>query len=242
MWDIGTLLCPSEPPGRTALLAQDDELQSIAEFIADHDLTLAGDDGRLRYGMSTLGWWSGVGCELCYIETRTVAEHSLQQCQRSKYSTRARAILSWLESMDIPVTTCGGPVSCSICTILEYPGSTKPLVCEWAAIMKRVIAALCAYDSQFLGRYLLTLIPEGKLCDEPMVRKWMQRQLEYKVTSFPRRAEPVRYPGILNAYEKLVRAFYYRENVKHGAAVPEVNFPSYPPKRLDDGGDYEGYW
>jgi hypothetical protein len=116
----------------------------------------------------------------------------MEECDRWHGCDKARSILRWLRSLDIPRFS-RGLGSCSMCTHTRFwcgeiclspaigdAGSKQEKAalmkeldskpgpdghCERKPAMKRVIAVLCAYDDQFLGKLLAKLASEKDSVD-----------------------------------------------------------------------------
>lgn len=140
---------------------------------------------RLDNAYATLKWWGTVGCEFCFVMNGNAQPgHTMEKCDRWHGCDKARSILKWLESLNIP-KFLENPGSCSMCTHTWFPcgdiclsqsiydaGSKQEKArlakelqsqpsfdghCERKPIMRRVIAALCSYDDQFLANILAKL-------------------------------------------------------------------------------------
>ncbi|KID81471.1 hypothetical protein MGU_11164 [Metarhizium guizhouense ARSEF 977] len=139
-------------------------------------------EDRLDEVYSTLEWWKLVGCEFCFLMGgQSATKHTLQTCRWWHGCDRARSILHWLERLEIPrFSDFDG--ACSMCThtrhwcgdirrqcqIAAVNSQTKQAFwtrelyskpgpdghCERKPVMRRVIAAICAFDDQFFGKLL----------------------------------------------------------------------------------------
>lgn len=225
-----------------------EEWQDIKEFIDQHKLRLPAPgllESRFRYALLSTQWWGDVGCQICYVETgQRKRNHELRTCLFTPYSVRAAAIFDWLESLDMPHTLyrTSSKYSFYKVTGLDYKESkyrgdavrssawyvTKTALgghCERKPIVGRVIAALAAYDDQFLGKFLTRIVfdYDGKdMLQEEPARAWFQQQRPLKRNW---------YPGLLLAFEYLVLAFYYRQNTRR-RVDPLINYPLEPPEPL----------
>ncbi|KAH7113061.1 hypothetical protein EDB81DRAFT_922310 [Dactylonectria macrodidyma] len=182
---------------------------------------------RLDEAYQTLAWWGSVGCEFCFVmHGKQQPGHTLKECDRWHGCDKAKSILRWLDSLDIPRFS-RGPGSCCMCTYTWFPckdiclseaicelGSKQEKAalrkeldskpgpdghCERKPVMKRVIAALCAYDDQFLGKLLADWIPR-----------------------------------LLFIFETLTVAFYVRQNYRLGLP-PLAGLPRSPPGERSHG-------
>jgi hypothetical protein len=159
-------------------------LKFLREYIADCHKGIR-LERRLDSVYQTISWWNSVGCEVCFVTTgKQRLDHSLERCTMTKYSKRAISILHWLGSLALPRSLrCRG--TCSMCThtwhpcgdvcvadtislagcedeqsvwISEYDAVTNSDGhCERKPAVRRVIAALCAYNDQFIGKLIVKM-------------------------------------------------------------------------------------
>ncbi|KAH6952354.1 hypothetical protein BKA56DRAFT_605405 [Ilyonectria sp. MPI-CAGE-AT-0026] len=175
--------------------------------------------------------------------------HTLKECDRWHGCDKAKSILRWLDSLDIPRFS-RGPGSCCMCTYTWFPckdiclseaicelGSKQEKAalrkelgskpgpdghCERKPVMKRVIAALCAYDDQFLGKLLAELAADKDgvdLSHAQNARTWFEDQVSHDDSWIPR---------LLFIFETLTVAFYVRQNYRLGLP-PLDGLPRSPP-------------
>jgi hypothetical protein len=124
--------------------------------------------------------WRNVGCQLCYANSgEKEPDHDMEHCVGHKGSKKAQEILTWLNKLKLP-RHAG---SCSLCSMTEFPCADiiaghnrseaehddvrnywdtriqKSLrgdgACQIKPVVKRTIAALCAFDEQVLGAALM---------------------------------------------------------------------------------------
>ncbi|KAK2470546.1 hypothetical protein H9L39_17842 [Fusarium oxysporum f. sp. albedinis] len=97
--------------------------------------------------------------------------------------------------------------------------------CEKKPIIRSVIAALCAYDNQFLGKILLKFGQDGdgkNLNDDQDARSWFEADIHLGNFTFPR---------LFMVFELLVLSFYFRAN--QSRELPELaGFPEKAPAGL----------
>lgn len=147
-----------------------------------------------------------MGCQLCYASTgEHEPDHDLEQCSRHESSETARKIFNWLQELKLP-RLVNGLGACSLCLITNCPcgdviagirlyeakydeekeywrellsgapyGDGK---CQNKPVVKRTIAALCAYDDQILGKYLSERLRDENSVDpmaQNLVTLWFER-------------------------------------------------------------------
>ncbi|EXK78107.1 hypothetical protein FOQG_17195 [Fusarium oxysporum f. sp. raphani 54005] len=205
---------------------------------------------RLDNAYATLEWWETVGCEFCFVMNGNVQPgHAMEKCDRWHGCDKARSILKWLESLNIP-KVLEDPGSCSMCTHMWFPcgdiclsqsihdaGSKQEKArlakelqsqpsfdghCERKPIMRRVIAALCSYDDQFFAKILAKLASDNDDVDlslERSARAWFEHRVPHKDSWIPR---------LLFIFETLIVGFYVRQNYRLGLP-PFDNLPQNPP-------------
>jgi hypothetical protein len=118
--------------------------------------------------------WRNVDCQLCYASTgQHEPDHDLEQCSRHESSEKARKILDWFQGLRLP-RLVNGLGACSLCFMTNCPcgyvvagirldeaeydeekrywrgrlsgASHGDGECQNKPVVKRTIAALCAYD------------------------------------------------------------------------------------------------
>ncbi|KAL7940767.1 hypothetical protein V8C42DRAFT_361765 [Trichoderma barbatum] len=123
---------------------------------------------RLKNILETIEWWRTSGCQLCYAITgKLEPDHDMNSCVREADCKRAKSILRWLESLDIPRSSSRGRGEVIIgdhAQMARSPGARDYWIkhfdskegpdghCENKPIIRQVIAVLCTYDDQFLGK------------------------------------------------------------------------------------------
>ncbi|KAH6974915.1 hypothetical protein EDB80DRAFT_757801 [Ilyonectria destructans] len=207
---------------------------------------------RLDNIHKTTEWWTSIRCEVCFIATgKQQLGHDMNTC-RSDEGNRARSIHRWLESLTIP-RSVRGQGTCSMCTHTFRPcgeiriacridtadaGEDKATWvkklrsksnpnghCEQKPVIRRVIAALCAYDSQFLGKLIAKMASDDDSADlsvEHHARAWFEKRVPFDDSWIP---------NLLFVFETLVLAFYYRQNRQAGLP-PLEGFPHRPAGTL----------
>lgn len=230
------------------------EQRSLVQFLHRYQTTEANRFGRqdqLARVVETVKWWGLVGCQLCFAVTgQRKPDHDIHSCKRGVDSERARLLLRWLEGLDIPLSHHPRRRGdCSICApfypcrevaygvhkaearspgrkaywakqFKEKPGPDGH--CEHRPLIRQAIAALCTYDNQFLGKLLTKLASDRDnldLSSEVDARKWFEQ-----LAQIPH----WRFWNILQIYESLIRAFYFRRNRSLGQE-PLCGFPNEPP-------------
>lgn len=94
--------------------------------------------------------------------------------------------------------------------------------CEHRPIIQQVIAALCVYNNQFLGKLITKLASDQDGIDltiQADAEKWFKQKITIQDDCFS---------NLLLVYESLVRAFYFRQNRSQGREVL-WGFPREPP-------------
>ncbi|KAH7011080.1 hypothetical protein EDB80DRAFT_890972 [Ilyonectria destructans] len=181
--------------------------------------------------------------------------HTMEKCHRRHGCDKARSILKWLESLNIP-KFLEDPSSCSMCMHMWFPcgdiclsqsicdaGSKQEKArvakelqsqpsfdghCERNPIMRRAIAALCSYDDQFLANILAKLASDKDDVDlslERSARAWFEHRIPYKDSWISR---------LLLIFETLTVGFYIPQNYRLGLP-PLDNLPQYPPWACPNG-------
>ncbi|CAM1507683.1 Fc.00g073240.m01.CDS01 [Cosmosporella sp. VM-42] len=207
---------------------------------------------QLARVVQTVEWWGLVGCPACFVATgRHEPDHDIYSCERGIDSERARRILQWMETLAIPLSyESNWRGDCSICApfhpcrevaygikvaeagssdekeywlkmLAEEPGPDG--CCEHRPIIRQVIAALCAYDNQSLGKLITKLASDRDGLDltiEPHARRWFEREIGL--------IQDFQFSNLLHIYEFLVRAFYFRQNKSQGLDAL-WGFPDQPP-------------
>jgi hypothetical protein len=150
--------------------------------------------------------WRNVGCQLCYASTgEHEPDHDLEQCSYHESSEKARKIFNWLQELRL-LRLVNGFGACSLCFNTDRPCgdviagirldeaecdeekeywkgrlSGAPYgdgECENKPVVKRTIAALCAYDEQILGKYLSERLRDENGVDpmaQNLVALWFER-------------------------------------------------------------------
>ncbi|PVH91702.1 hypothetical protein DM02DRAFT_663702 [Periconia macrospinosa] len=122
--------------------------------------------------------WRNAGCQLCYANSgKPEPDHELECCNRWDSSEKARRIFHWLQGLTLP-RFADGSGACTMCSETDSPCgdiiagirlhetehedvksfwrhrlNTSPYEdgeCENKPVVKRTIAALCAWISHFL--------------------------------------------------------------------------------------------
>jgi hypothetical protein len=126
--------------------------------------------------------WRNVGWQLCYASTgEPEPDQDLEHYRRRDASGKARKIFNWLQDLNLP-RLVPGIGACSLCSMTDFPCedviagiSSDEAACDEVKkhranllkgspfgdgecqnkpVVKQIIAALCAYDDQILGKYL----------------------------------------------------------------------------------------
>lgn len=147
---------------------------------------------RLERILEIADLWRFDSCELCFLATGLrLACHSIYDCNRQPVCEPAKRILRWLESLRIPryYPERGG---CSMCGHGFYPcrevavghHSYAPTLddgqCQNKPVVRRMMAALCAWDDQILGKAMaqMTLEQDGvDITLELEARRWFEGRL-----------------------------------------------------------------
>ncbi|EXK76788.1 hypothetical protein FOQG_18482 [Fusarium oxysporum f. sp. raphani 54005] len=164
----------------------------------------------------TLEWWEFVGCQLCFVAKggQPEPDHTVESCFQSAGNEKARQILRWLD-----------PEAKRHLTERLESKSGLDGHCEKKPIIRSVIAALCAYDNQFLGKILLKFGQDGdgkNLNDDQDARSWFEADIHLDNFTFPR---------LFMVFELLVLSFYFRAN--QSRELPELaGFPEKAPAGL----------
>ena len=187
--------------------------------------------------------WKNVGCQLCYVNTgRPEPDHHLLECKADGHEATWRNI-AWLAQLRLPryYDVVG---NCSLCSELFYPcaemckanqidsavdtnqrefltagrdmNSGLDGLCEMKPVVRNTIAALCAYDGQFLGRVLAKWLSSQSSIDfsvESQVTRWFEERV-------PCGRHKRRFPQILVLFDTLLRGFEFRMVHKHKSNEP----------------------
>jgi len=177
--------------------------------------------------------WRNVGCQLCFATTgRPEPDHMVYDCTSWDSCERARAILNWLEKLALPRFS-DKLGACSLCSQTNCPCGDirvayqmhtaeseevkdhwKEMLesqrqpdghCENKAVVRKTIAALCAYDDQVLGKMFAKKVSDEDGVDigaENQVLFWFERQISFCGSSVLR---------LLFVFEMLVCAFDFRQ-------------------------------
>jgi hypothetical protein len=172
----------------------------------------------------------------------------MDSCGRETDRKKAKSILRWLERLDIPRSSSRSPGCCSICApfhpcseviigdrieTADSPGAREHWTkhfdsktgpdghCENKPIIRQVIAVLCTYDDQFLGKLVTKIASDqggADLSVDMEARAWFERRILIR---------DVWFPNMLLVFETLVVAFYCRQNRRN--QVQELTgFPTQP--------------
>lgn len=169
-------------PDRDGSTTPDDEYMRVLHFKL-----------RLEHVHGTTERWLFAGCELCFLATgRKAPDHSMNTCNRQPACKEARRILRWLESLRIPRQYPEGG-GCSMCGHGWLPCKEVAIgqprhahlvddgLCQNKPVVRRMMAALCAWDNQLLGKVLTKVILEHDKVDittsEQAARRWFQGRL-----------------------------------------------------------------
>ncbi|KAF4334756.1 telomere-associated helicase [Fusarium beomiforme] len=183
---------------------------------------------RLTRVYKTLEWWEFVGCQLCFIAKggQPEPDHTVESCFQSAGC-----------SICAPFIPCREVVYADAVLMANSPEAKRHLKerlesksgldnhCEKKPIIRSVIAALCAYDNQFLGKILLIFGQDGdgkNLNDDRDARSWFEEDIHLDNFTFPR---------LFMVFELVVLSFYFRTN--QGRALAELaGFPERAPTGL----------
>jgi hypothetical protein len=186
--------------------------------------------------------WRNVGCQLCYASTgEQEPDHDLEQCSRHESSEKAKKIFNWLQELELP-RLVNGLGACSLCFMTNCPCGDvvagirlyeaecdeekkywRDLLngspygdgeCQNKPVVKRTIAALCAYDDQVLGRYLSERLRNENGVDlmaRNLVALWFERLIILDGDKVLR---------LLFVFEMLTSAFDFRRS--RSAAVQDL--------------------
>lgn len=199
--------------------------------------------------------WRNVGCQLCYASSgKPEPDHELESCNRRDGSEKAQRIFAWLQDLMLP-RFGDSAGACTICSETDVPCgdiiagmrlyetehedvkkfwrdrlNTSPYGdgdCENKPIVKRTIAALCAYDDQVLGRFLSERLHNEDRVDfmaENHMAHWFKRSIHFNGRKVLR---------LLFVFELLIRAFDFRRS-RSSAAKNLYTAEHFPP--LGDNG------
>ncbi|KAK5994715.1 hypothetical protein PT974_03097 [Cladobotryum mycophilum] len=168
-------------------------------------------ENRLDSAYQTIDWWKSVGCEACFVATgRQERGHGLETCSSTECSGLARSILGWLKGLSLPRSLEYSQGFCTMCTHTWQPctdvsvsnhiyeaesqdegdywrreyesGTGTDGHCERKPVARRAIAALCAYDEQFIGKLVASLaLDEGAdLTAEQDARAWFEQRVPFQ--------------------------------------------------------------
>jgi hypothetical protein len=186
---------------------------------------------RLSFGQQFTRW-RNVGCQICFANTgQPEPDHAMEECTLWESCGRAKDIHRWLEKLPIPKFT-PGLGCCSLCTLTDSPcdavrlgcriaeaespevrtyfqkllesRSSSDIHCENNPIVRKVIAALSAYDGQILGKVLARRFSEQDRVDfsaENQVSFWFTSRVPFQSDWVPR---------LLFVFEMLIWAFDFR--------------------------------
>jgi hypothetical protein len=163
-------------------------------------------------------------------------DHGLAECDRQPLSATAKRLLTWLESLAIPriltgrghCSICGH--SYAVCEEVRIGYQLSELqrrgnkdsyeklcerydaepglngYCENGPVVRRMMAALCAYDDQLLGKILSKVALDSEninLEQECQARQWFERQIRLPNDDWV--------PGLLYVFDILLQAFTFRK-------------------------------
>ena len=204
---------------------------------------------RLTDILQTVERWGLIGCVLCFVSTgEPDPDHEMSSCHRGFDRDKARDILPWLESLDIPRSCSRSRGYCSMCAafhpcddvvigcrifeansagkkdywIRQYESKPGPDGhCQRKPIIRQVVAVLCTYDDQFLGKLIAKMALDRDGADlraEQEARNWFEKRITFRDDWFPM---------MLLVYETLVLAFHHHRNhLRH--LSPLHGFPLQP--------------
>jgi len=217
---------------RIILAAIQDEEERKNRYFYDHE--------RLRV-LESLRKWSNVGCQLCFLHTHEPQpDHTLRECRLWACCEQARTISYWLEKLPIPLYV-GERGCCSLCSQTDAPCDEMRLFeqmksapsadeklywkrkleaksspdghCENRSITRDVIAALCSYDDQLLGKVLATKISKRdgvNFAAENQISYWFCGRIPFKGEWVMR---------LLFVYEMLGYAYEFRQQSRAAQVV-----------------------
>ncbi|KAH6628948.1 hypothetical protein F5144DRAFT_329383 [Chaetomium tenue] len=207
--------------------------------------------------------WRFVGCELCFATTgQREPDHGLEDCGRWETSETARRLLRWLEGLSIPryygwrgaCAICGhGWVVCDEMRMqfqLEEAASRQPEdrarlaaqydsaqgrdgFCGNRPVVRRMMAALLAYDDQILGKVLTRLVLDHSGVDlgsEKEAKGWFEQRV--------RSTDGYWSPRQLHALDLLILAFDWRLEQRRS---PEAATAGSPELAWDNGPEVENW-
>ena len=209
--------------------------------------------------------WRNVGCQLCYASTgEPEPDHDLEHCRRRDASDKARKIFNWLQDLNLP-RLVPGIGACSLCSMTDFPCedviagiSSDEAACDEVKkhranllkgspfgdgecqnkpVVKRTIAALCAYDDQILGKYLSERLRDENDMDfmaQNLVAFWFERRVSFRDNSVLR---------LLFVFELLTSAFDFRRSVSAAAKEPRKieDLPCLHEQGWDDDDELQGW-
>ncbi|MBE3045386.1 hypothetical protein IMZ48_23115 [Candidatus Bathyarchaeota archaeon] len=186
---------------------------------------------------------------------RREPDHGLEACQRQPACGAARHILQWLESLAIPrffdhrgtCSTCAhgwavcdeirmsyqiflasekGDQGRHADLISQYDSKEGPDgYCGNKPVVRRMIAALCAYDNQLLGKVLTRVaLDDGvDLSSESQSRRWLEQRIRLPNDHSVSR--------LMYVLDQLIMAFDFRKaqqpaTPEHAATTPDCDGPS----------------
>lgn len=90
-------------------------IELLDDYKAEKKHTLA-IEFRLTNIPKMIEWWRTIGCQLWFASTgKLEPDHDMNSYKRGADCKRAKLILLWLESLDIPRSSSRGRGCCSIC-------------------------------------------------------------------------------------------------------------------------------
>jgi hypothetical protein len=209
--------------------------------------------------------WRNVGCQLCYASTgEPEPDHDLEHCRRRDVSDKARKMFNWLQDLKLP-RLVPGIGACSLCSMTDFPcgdivagirsdeADCDEVKQHWAnllkgspfgdgecqnkPVVKRTIAALCAYDDQILGKYLSERLRDENDLDfmaQNLVALWFEKRISFRNNSVLR---------LLFVFELLTSAFDFRRSVSAAAKEPRKieDLPCLYEQGWDDDDELQGW-
>jgi hypothetical protein len=186
--------------------------------------------------------WRNVGCQLCYASTGELEpDHNLEHCSQQIGSEKARKIFNWLQELKLP-RLVHGIRACSLCFITNCPCGEviagirlheaecddekrhwqnllntslyRDGKCQNKPVVKRTIAALCAYNNQVLGKYLSERLRDENSLDfmaQNLVVFWFEQFVNFHGDKVLR---------LLFVFDMLASAFDIRRSRSSAARNP----------------------
>lgn len=220
-------------------------------------------DWRLERIHETYEEWRFVGCELCYATTGELEpDHGIHNCTRWPSSDNARRILCWLDSLRIPRFFerrgwCSYCVHSWVCDevrmerriaetanpefkaqlVEEYDSILDPDgYCKNRPLVRRMVAALCAYDDQILGKVLSKMAQDSDgvdLTSEKQARQWFEQRI--------RSSKDFWVPRLVHVLDQLILAFRFRHAERQDQKQPAATIDRNVFDRLDSALEVEDW-